>query len=146
MDCEMVGVGAAGRQDILARCSIVNRDGDTVLDSFGALLWPLVVGISTTAPSSFAHSVGICSGAKREGRGLSNTRQWCTTCGFTQRCVANACAWTHSLYSLLVAVAPSFEQVQTRVADLLKGRVLIGHSVHHDLKVGLRMLISATLG
>lgn len=32
MDCEMVGVGAGGDRSVLARCSIVNYDGEIVYD------------------------------------------------------------------------------------------------------------------
>ena len=31
--------------------------------------------------------------------------------------------------------APEFKQVQTEVAELLKDRLLVGHAIHHDLKV-----------
>ena len=31
-------------------------------------------------------------------------------------------------------VAAEFEQVQKKVADLIKDRVLIGHALHHDLR------------
>lgn len=33
------------------------------------------------------------------------------------------------------SVAKPFDEVQKKVNDLLDGRVLIGHAVHHDLKV-----------
>lgn len=32
-------------------------------------------------------------------------------------------------------IAKSFEEVQTKVADIIKDRVLIGHAIHNDLKV-----------
>jgi hypothetical protein len=32
MDCEMVGVGASGKQSVLARCSIVDYDGNVLYD------------------------------------------------------------------------------------------------------------------
>ncbi len=35
LDCEMVGVGRDGVRSILARCSVVNRHGHVLLDSFG---------------------------------------------------------------------------------------------------------------
>lgn len=31
-----------------------------------------------------------------------------------------------------------FEEVQKKVADILKGRCLVGHAVHNDLKVHIR--------
>ena len=34
-----------------------------------------------------------------------------------------------------LASAPSFVTVQKEVADLIQGRLLVGHALHHDLKV-----------
>jgi RNA exonuclease 4 len=34
LDCEMVGIGSSGRQSALARVSMVNWDGDVLLDTF----------------------------------------------------------------------------------------------------------------
>lgn len=34
-----------------------------------------------------------------------------------------------------LAGAPDFKQVQTEVAELIKDRLLVGHAIHHDLKV-----------
>jgi len=34
-----------------------------------------------------------------------------------------------------LAAAPSFATVQKEVADLIQGRLLVGHALHHDLKV-----------
>ena len=31
--------------------------------------------------------------------------------------------------------APEFKQVQSEVAELIKDRILVGHALHHDLKV-----------
>ena len=31
--------------------------------------------------------------------------------------------------------APEFKQVQTEGAELIKDRLLVGHALHHDLKV-----------
>ena len=33
------------------------------------------------------------------------------------------------------SVAKPFDEVQKKVNDLLHGRILIGHALHHDLKV-----------
>ena len=32
--------------------------------------------------------------------------------------------------------------VQKEVSDLLTGRILVGHAVHHDLKVGILSLLT----
>lgn len=34
LDCEMVGVGSNGRQSVLARCSLVDFDGNEIFDTF----------------------------------------------------------------------------------------------------------------
>ena len=34
-----------------------------------------------------------------------------------------------------MATARSFEEVQTQVAELLKGRILVGHDIRHDLQI-----------
>merc|ERR1712107_383771 len=31
--------------------------------------------------------------------------------------------------------APDFKTVQTKVAEIIEGRILVGHAIHHDLKV-----------
>lgn len=38
IDCEMVGAGRTGMKSVLARCSIVNKRGEVVLDTYGAFL------------------------------------------------------------------------------------------------------------
>ena len=39
------------------------------------------------------------------------------------------------LFSKTFSLAPDFKNVQKEVSELIKGRILIGHAVHHDLKV-----------
>ncbi len=39
MDCEMVGVGKDGADSELARCSIVNRHGNVLIDTYGWFLF-----------------------------------------------------------------------------------------------------------
>ena len=43
------------------------------------------------------------------------------------------------------ATAKPFEEVQKRVAELLKDRILIGHAVFNDLKVGTTLRTAAWL-
>ena len=33
------------------------------------------------------------------------------------------------------SLAPDFKNVQKEVSQLIQGRILIGHAIHHDLKV-----------
>ncbi|EEB05814.1 exoribonuclease Rex4 [Schizosaccharomyces japonicus yFS275] len=42
--------------------------------------------------------------------------------------------WVSGVKSHHLRDAPSFEEAQKTVADILDGRVLVGHAVHHDLK------------
>ena len=37
-------------------------------------------------------------------------------------------------------LAPPFTEVQKQVADLTNGKILVGHAVHNDLKVGFLFL------
>ena len=46
LDCEMVGVGDKGWNSMLARCSVVNRHGHVLLDSYGWWWWWLVVVVA----------------------------------------------------------------------------------------------------
>jgi len=89
MDCEMVGVGTAGQDSILARVSIVNHFGHVLYDKFVAPR-EKVVDYRTAV-----------SGVRPED----------------------------------LQGAPEFKEVQAEVAELIKDRILVGHALHHDLKV-----------
>ncbi|KAI1734314.1 ribonuclease H-like domain-containing protein [Xylaria scruposa] len=91
IDCEMVGIGQTGQDNMLARVSCVDFHGKQVYDSF-------------VIP--------------RES--VTNYRTAIT--GITAS-------------TLRAPSARPFEEVQATVADLLKGRILIGHDVRHDLAV-----------
>ena len=89
LDCEMVGVGEDGKRSILARVSVVNEDGNVVLDSFVA---------PTEAVTDYRTRV---SGVRPQDlRG-----------------------------------APSFKEIQAKMAAILSGRTLVGHALKNDLKV-----------
>lgn len=47
---------------------------------------------------------------------------------------------------LCVAPGEEFEVVQREVADLLKGRILVGHALHNDLKVSARASVPHGIG
>ncbi|TRX96709.1 hypothetical protein FHL15_002375 [Xylaria flabelliformis] len=91
IDCEMVGIGPTGQDNMLARVSCVDFHGKQVYDSF-------------VIP--------------RES--VTNYRTAIT--GITAS-------------TLRAPAARRFEEVQATVADLLKGRILVGHDVRHDLAV-----------
>jgi len=42
--------------------------------------------------------------------------------------------WVSGVRSFNLKNAPSFSSVQSQVASLIKGRILIGHAIHNDLK------------
>jgi len=89
MDCEMVGVGNSGQENMLARVSLVNALGQPVYDKFVKPKERVIdyrTSVSGVRPKDLVH-------------------------------------------------AEPFEAVQKEVAALLKGRVLVGHAVHNDLRV-----------
>lgn len=89
LDCEMVGIGREGKENALARVSLVNSLGECIYDKF---VKPIekVVDYRTEV-----------SGIRPEN--LKN--------------------------------ALDYETVQKEVADILKGRILVGHALQNDLKV-----------
>lgn len=89
MDCEMVGVGERGLDNMLARVSIVNKFGDCIYDKF---VKPREAVVDYRTP---------VSGVRRED--LLN--------------------------------AEPFDAIQKEVAEILKGRYLVGHALRNDLDV-----------
>ncbi|XP_066466848.1 RNA exonuclease 4 [Tiliqua scincoides] len=89
MDCEMVGVGPSGEDNILARVSIVNLFGKCVYDKY-------VKPTETVTDYRTAIS-GIRPQDLKTGE--------------------------------------DFKVVQKDVADILRGRILVGHALHNDLKI-----------
>lgn len=88
IDCEMVGVGADGHEDALARVSVVDFHGRQVYDSY--------VRPKERVTDWRTHVSGI---APKHMHG-----------------------------------ARTFEEVQVQVAELMKGRILVGHDIRHDLQ------------
>ena len=92
LDCEMVGVGADGKRSILARVSIVNEDGNVIMDKFVA---------PTERVTDYRTAV---SGVRPRDLTAANGAQ-------------------------------SFKKIQEQMSHLLRGRVLVGHSLKNDLRV-----------
>ena len=88
LDCEMVGCGEDGKRSVLARVSVVNEDGNVVLDTFVAP-GERVVDYRTRVS-------GVRPADLRD--------------------------------------APPFKEIQRKMADILRGRTLIGHALKNDLK------------
>jgi len=91
IDCEMVGIGPAGQDHMLARVSCVDFHGKQIYDSFV---------IPRERVTDYRTAItGIIPSTLRP------------------------------------PAARPFEEVQATVADLLKGRIMVGHDVRHDLAV-----------
>ena len=88
LDCEMVGCGEDGKRSVLARVSVVNEDGNVVLDTF-------------VSPGERV----VDYRTRVSGVRASDLRD-----------------------------APPFKEIQRKMADILKGRTLIGHALKNDLK------------
>lgn len=92
LDCEFVGVGFEGKDDALARVSVVNQFGHVILDVYvrpKERITDYRTGVS-----------GITPRHMRQG-----------------------------------GPAKNFDDVQAQVAELCKGRILVGHAIHNDLRV-----------
>ncbi|XP_020837636.1 RNA exonuclease 4 [Phascolarctos cinereus] len=89
MDCEMVGAGPDGEENILARVSIVNQFGKCVYDKYVK---------PTEKVTDYRTDV---SGIRPED----------------------------------IRHGEEYQVVQKEVAELLKGRILVGHALHNDLKI-----------
>ncbi|KAH8872810.1 RNA exonuclease 4 [Schistosoma japonicum] len=92
MDCEFVGVGFEGKDDALARVSIVNQFGHTLLDTF----------------------------VRPEERVVDYRTRFS---GIRPRDLRKN------------GPARSFTDVHKEVAELIKNKILVGHSILKDLKV-----------
>ncbi|KAL5111410.1 RNA exonuclease 4 [Taenia crassiceps] len=92
LDCEFVGVGFEGKDDALARVSVVNQFGHVILDAY--------VRPKEKITDYRTNVSGITPLHMRKG-----------------------------------GPAKSFDAVQAQVSELCKGRILVGHAIHNDLKV-----------
>lgn len=89
IDCEMVGIGSDGVNSALARVSVVDYEGEVLLDEY-VKPKQRVTDLRTKVSGIHFHHVKT---------GLD------------------------------------FEEVQKKVAEIIKGKVLVGHAVQNDLKV-----------
>ncbi|XP_068925354.1 RNA exonuclease 4 [Petaurus breviceps papuanus] len=89
MDCEMVGAGPDGEENILARVSIVNQFGKCIYNKYVK---------PTEKVTDYRTDV---SGIRPED----------------------------------IRHGEEYKVVQKEVAELLKGRILVGHALHNDLKI-----------
>ena len=91
LDCEMVGVGEDGRRSALARVSVVNEDGNVILDTF-VIPTERVTDYRTAVSGVRAKDLRAESGAR------------------------------------------PFKTVQAQMSELLRGKILVGHSLKNDMR------------
>ena len=91
LDCEMVGMGISGKQNALARCSVVDFDGNVVYDKF-------------VQPKGYVTDFRT----KYSGVRKSDIRK---------------------------DQAATLEECQQAVAEILKGKILVGHALKNDFNV-----------
>lgn len=104
VDCEMVGINRAGETQMLARVSIVNEMLQIVYDKYVKPQHPV---------SDLAKIMQI---TRWENFQVVNYRT--SNSGIKESNVVNG---------------EIFEKVQMEVADRLRGRILVGHALQHDL-------------
>ncbi|CAB9505863.1 Interferon-stimulated 20 kDa exonuclease-like 2 [Seminavis robusta] len=90
LDCEMVGIGTDGKRSVLARVSIVDWDGNTLLDTF--------VQVPTRVTDFRTHVSGVTAKDIKSKSGAMKEKE-----------------------------------CREKVANLLKGKVLVGHALKNDL-------------
>lgn len=110
LDCEMVGIGPDGTQSALARCCIVDFDGEVVYDEF---VRP--PGFVTDFRTKWS---GIRKKDLRQGTAIS---------------LQEVYHFMRNSISCLTSLA--FGQCQSAVANLLKDKILVGHALSNDLDV-----------
>jgi RNA exonuclease 4 len=119
LDCEMVGIGLDGKQSALARCCLVNYDGEVIYDEF---VRP--PGFVTDFRTKYS---GVRKKDLRQGTAI-------TLLEVGTRAHLSYENSLHVVYCCCLFVT-FIHQCQTRVADLIKGKVLVGHALQNDLDV-----------
>jgi RNA exonuclease 4 len=105
----MVGIGASGRQSALARCGVVDFDGNVLYDEF-------------VRPPGFVTDFRTkYSGIRKKDlrAGVAVTLQEVSSFFNPSDC----------------SNLPTISQCQNSVANLLKGKILVGHALRNDLDV-----------
>lgn len=107
LDCEMVGIGNEGKESALARVSIVNQHGECIYDKF-VLPGEEVTDYRTSFSGIRPHNLknGII-----------------------------VIIGENKAFIQLNILAIQLGIVCHEVAEILKGRILIGHGLNHDLEV-----------
>lgn len=122
IDCEMVGVGPDGEDSILARVSIVNQFGKCIYDKY---VKPTEKVTDYRTAVSGIRPEDIKDGERNE---MSCKEQ------LKVSLFLMFCFWCFLSHVCLSAGA-DVQIVQREVANILEGRVVVGHAIHNDLKV-----------
>ena len=104
-------MGFNGSQSSLARVSLVNYHGAVILDEY----------------------------VQQRERVVDYRTAWSGITALNMINGMSLVVWIKFSIDFNSSLAKPFEEVQKKVNDLLDGRILIGHAVHHDLKVLIRV-------
>ncbi|KAK6934210.1 Exonuclease, RNase T/DNA polymerase III [Dillenia turbinata] len=124
MDCEMVGVSPEGNKSALGRVTLVNKWGNVIYDEF---VRPLerVVDFRTAIS-------GIRPRDMKKGR---SSAHFALRVQLMNAATASYPKTLRNSNFLLVSTWPqNFWAVQKKVAELIKGKILVGHALRNDLK------------
>jgi predicted secreted protein len=114
LDCEMVGIGASGKQSALARCCLIDFDGNVIFDEY-------------VKPPGFVTDFRTkYSGIRKKDISGDHVIS-------LQEVRRKEKFYRSSVPHNLIFVLYFYFQCQTRVAELLKGKVLVGHALKNDL-------------
>lgn len=129
IDCEMVGIGPGGDDSMLARVSIVNQFGKCIYDKYVK---------PTEEVTDYRTEVsGIRPEDIKDGE-----LKW-TKDNYSLTVMVHCIKMAHIsfffmmvfiVYACLIA-GENIQTVQKEVADILQGRIVVGHAVHNDFKV-----------
>jgi len=126
----MVGTGTDGKDSILARVSIVNMNGHCLYDKY--------VQPTDKVTDYRTQFSGIRPGDMEKGDEFINL---CACACFKSILCLSLFTIVQCVLELIfvyfqsIKLGEAFKIVQKEVHDILKGRILIGHAIHNDLKV-----------
>lgn len=122
IDCEMVGVGPDGEDSILARVSIVNQFGKCIYDKY---VKPTEKVTDYRTAVSGIRPEDIKDGERNE-MSCKEQLKVCLFLKFRFWCFLN---------HVCLSAGADVQIVQREVANILEGRIVVGHAIHNDLKV-----------
>lgn len=119
----MVGVGHNGEDSILARVSLVNQFGKCIYDKFVK---------PTERVTDYRTAVsGIRPADVKDGQFAVCAGLQLLLFDWLAKCADFFFFWI----TVCITAGEDVRTVQKEVADILKGRIVVGHAIHNDLKV-----------